>query len=449
MDYLIIVKLIVICVSLCLSAIFSGSETAFFSLSKIEMQKMIRDGRKNARAVKRTMEKARLFLISILFGNTLLNIIASSLATVLFIDAMQKLNIAQELQTVISVVVTIVVMPFLILIFGEITPKTYALHYAEKIALKTIREFNVYFQLLRPLFYLLEKISAVFTRIFDRLAPRHDLTVEEIRTMVKVSEENGILEEEEKEMLESVFEFGKTTVREVMSPRTDMVCVEAHTEFNELIRMIREEGHSRIPVFEENVDNILGIIYAKDLLAYLPDQDDFELSKVIKKPYFVPESKLIDDLLKEFQKRKIHLAIVVDEYGGTSGLVTLEDLLEEIVGEIFDEYDVTEQLYEVIDDSTIRIDAKIDIDDFNELAHTELPGEGYDTLGGFLLDQLGKFPTPGEAIEYDDMKFTVEKVTRHRIRKVRVHLDTPLRGPDNGDRKKPDNDFFEDGKKEN
>ena len=245
---------------------------------------------------------------------------------------------------------------------------------------------------------------------------------EELKNIVEFESEEGAIEEEKKEMISGIFEFSDTTVREVMVPRIDVVSAEMTTDVKDIISIVTEAGFSRIPIFRETIDNIEGILYAKDLLKLLVEPGkDWKIDEIMREPYFVPENKKIDEMMKEFKRRKIHIAIVVDEYGGTAGLITLEDLLEEIVGEIQDEYDIEEeQLYRWTDSDTLLTDAKIDIHDLNEAINSDLPDEGFETLAGLIYSMLGSIPTKGETLEVDNLKFIIEDVQGNRISRVRI-----------------------------
>ncbi|HSJ55211.1 MAG TPA: hemolysin family protein, partial [Anaerolineae bacterium] len=252
------------------------------------------------------------------------------------------------------------------------------------------------------------------------------VTEEEIRTLVDAGEEEGVLEEEEKEMIYSIFDLGDTMTREVMVPRIDVVALEVTTPLLEALETIMQAGHSRIPVFRETVDNVEGVLYAKDLLPYLRDgRTDVPLKGLLRDAYFVPETKKASELLPDLQQRRVHVAIVVDEYGGVAGLVTIEDLLEEIVGEIQDEYDTEEPFVEFVDENEYVFDARVDLDDLNRLMDVSLPTEDNDTLGGFIYTELGKVPAPGDQVAFGNMEFVVESVAGRRIRKVRVRRQLP------------------------
>jgi CBS domain containing-hemolysin-like protein len=240
--------------------------------------------------------------------------------------------------------------------------------------------------------------------------------------LVEAGEEEGVLEEEEKEMIHSIFEFTDTVVRMVMVPRIDIKAVEENEPVDELLDVIMKAGHSRVPVYEETIDNIVGVVHAKDLLRALHESGEkqIHIRDLMRPPYIVPENKKVDELLAEFKKSKIQMAIVVDEYGGTAGLVSIEDLLEEIVGDIMDEYDVEEPMMEIIDESTTIVDARMPIDEINEQMELELPEEEFDTIGGFVFGMLGREPHPGENIQYDGIDLIVEKTDGRRIQKIKI-----------------------------
>ncbi len=248
---------------------------------------------------------------------------------------------------------------------------------------------------------------------------------EDLHLLLKAGEEQGIIEEEEKEMIASIVEFSTTLVREVMVPRIDIVAVDVDTPLEEAARVMLEAGHSRVPVYRDNIDHIVGLLYAKDLLRYLVEgKAEADISKVLRPAYLVPETKNVDELLRELQQRKVHMAIVVDEYGGTAGLVTIEDLLEEIVGEIQDEFDAEEPAIEEISESEFIFSARVDLDEVNKRLHVELPSEGGDTLGGFIYSQLGKVPTSGDTVSFGGVTLEVLSVDGQRIERVRVRRET-------------------------
>ena len=280
--------------------------------------------------------------------------------------------------------------------------------------------------ILYPLTILLDGVLSLFIKEHLEMAAKEEALIE----LVKSESEAGVIEREEKEMIEGVLEFSDTVVREVMVPRIDVVAVEKSMPVDELIELFETKGHSRIPVYEGRIDNILGVIYAKDILPVIAERGKENLSIIdtMRKPYFVHETKKISDLLAEFKKAKVHLAIVVDEYGGTAGIVALEDILEEIVGDIYDEYDRDERDYLWINDRSVLMDAGLDIDDVNDILHSDIEDGDYDTLGGFIYDQLGAIPKGGEEFKWENLTFTIKQIDGNRISKVMVQLEEPLLG---------------------
>ena len=313
------------------------------------------------------------------------------------------------------------VMTVLVFVFAEMVPKTYTVQRTEKAAL-----------LMAPVVYYVGRLMAPVGRILIVVAngvmlllPGKGLpkgpfvTEEEIRHMVDVAEEEEEIEEDERELIHSIFEFGDTVVREVMVPRPDMITIASSATLRQALDVIIEAGYSRVPIYEGDNDNIIGILYAKDLMKRMHESPaDVKVSSLGRAPNFIPEQKKVAELLREMQEKRVHMSIVVDEYGGTAGLVTIEDLIEEIVGEIVDEYDQEEPLVEPIDDMSMRVDAKMPIDEVNELLGVELPHEEWDTVGGLVFGLTGRVPEPGESVRFDSVIFTTERVTGRRIQKV-------------------------------
>ncbi|NOZ58301.1 MAG: HlyC/CorC family transporter [Euryarchaeota archaeon] len=396
-----------------LSAFFSGSETAYLAVSRAKVKKLAKEGDPRAETLLYLIEHPNRVLVTILVGNNLVNITAAALATSLAISAFGSKGVG-----IATGVVTLVV-----LIFGEITPKSFAATNAERVALFIARPIYFLMKLLSPIVLLLSKFAKLLVKSFGgevRLGPF--ITEEELKMLVEVGEELGAIEKEEKEMITGIFEFGETDVREVMVPRIDMKCIPADASIEEARKLILETGHSRIPVYEGSIDNIIGILYAKDLLRYLNSKaKPRSLREILRPAYFVPETKKLDDLLREFQQNRVHVAIVVDEYGGTAGMVTLEDIIEEIVGEIKDEYDhAEEEPLERIDENQAVVDARMSIHDVNEALEISLPEDEFDTIGGLLFNTIGRIPSPGDEVEFEDAKLKVEKMRGRRIMKVRV-----------------------------
>jgi putative hemolysin len=291
---------------------------------------------------------------------------------------------------------------------------------------KRVRRFAyfliIFYIILFPFIFTMDVLLSALIKDKDQLSEKED----EFMELVKSESESGVIKKEEKDMIESIFDFSDTTVKEIMIPRIDVVAVDKNISINELIEIYKKEGHSRIPVYNERIDNILGVIYAKDLLINISEKGkNTPVTEIMRKPYFVPETKKTSELLKELKKKKIHLAIVVDEYGGTAGIIALEDLIEEIIGEIQDEYDSEEKNYQWLDDRNMTIDAGISINDFNDILRTDIPSENVDTLAGFIYNYLGRIPENDEEIIWNNLTFRIIELNGNRISKVNVFLNEP------------------------
>ena len=411
-------------VLLIFSAFFSGSETAYFSLTFSVLEKYKNSPIRAEQRVSKMMTWPRQLLITIVVGNTMVNITIASLAAILTIRLSNIIHLNEN----IIILLDVIVVTFVILILSEILPKVVAVRNSESFSKKTSLILLVFYYLFYPISYALAKSTKILQTHVGLSDSKILLTEEEVKTLAEVGEEHGTLQKDEKEMIHSIFEFGETTVKEVMIPRTDMVIVDTTTTLTKLMQLVKTKLHSRIPVYKEKIDNIIGILYVKDLLPYLNKrkQEPIDLEKLARSPYFVPEQKKIDELLREFQEEHIHMALVVDEYGGISGLITLEDIIEEIVGEIQDEYDKEMPLYRKINENTYIIDGKMSIEEVNEDIGIFLPEiDGVETISGFILHLLGSFPKEKEEVEYTSYKFIVEKINKNRILKVRLYKLPP------------------------
>jgi CBS domain containing-hemolysin-like protein len=394
-----------------LSSAFSGSETAFFSLSRLELEELDPKGR-----VRRLMRDPERLLISILLGNTLVNVAAGSLGALIALE----FGRARGYPEAATIALEVGVVTFVILVLGEVAPKMHAMQRNVAVAKRTAPIVLAVDRALRP---VISALDAMVSRMQGRLGSdeRPFVTAEELRTIVAISEQRGTLEEDERDMIDSVMEFGETVVREVMVPRVDMECFEDVTRVGDAIARIRELGLSRYPVYHGDLDHIDGILYAKDLLKLDAETEiGREVGELIRPAHFTPETKKAGELLRELQRRRIHITIVVDEYGGTAGLVTLEDLIEEIVGEIRDEYDVEQQLVTVIDRSTVIADGMVRLEDLEEEIEVDLEVDGVETLGGLLMNAFGRIPSEGEKLERQGLVFTIESVEEQRIVRVRI-----------------------------
>ena len=411
-------QLFILIVALILCGIASASETAFTSVSRIKLKNLVEEGDQKAAEIERLLAQPNSFLSTILIVNSVAVIVASSMATVL----------ALRFSTSLGELLSTVLISLVVLIFCEITPKTAAVQNPLRWARALLPLVKATAWLLHPIVVVLSKITNFLVRMMGGQVKRGPfVTEEELRLLVTVGEEEGVLEEDETEMIHSIFEFADTTVREVMVPRIDMVTLESDATVNEAVDIAMEGGFSRIPVYEDTIDNIVGVLYTKDMLKQLREgHENIPIRTLVRPAYFVPETKKLDDLLREIRQRRIHMVIVIDEYGSVAGLVTIEDLVEEIVGDIRDEYDREENLYEKINQYEYIVDAKMSIDEFNELMETDLKNEDYDTLGGFLYAQLDKIPVPGDTITFENLTFTVMDTRGRRITKVRVELERDM-----------------------
>lgn len=408
-------RCLLLLVLLLLNALMAMSEISLTRVSRIKARSMFEENRKGSEDLLKLVEQPDRFLPTILGLTLLLSLGASALAT----------DLAVRLGLPGAAAIATGVMTLIFFVFGEMAPKSYAVNNFEGVALKAAPIIDAISGLLYPLIRVLMVISNGVIRLFGGKVSRESPFVSEsdIRTMVTVAEEQDVIEEAEKKLLHSIFEFGDTLVREVMVPRTDMVALPDTANLETALDTIVQTGFSRIPVYRKGIDDIVGVLYAKDLLSYLKrGESDVVPHEIMREPIFVPESKRVIELLSDLRTRKTHLALVLDEYGGTAGLVTIEDLLEEIVGEIFDEYDREEVMFESISDGKYLFDAKIPMGDINELLKTDLPAHEWDTLGGLMYNLLGRVPKQGESVVLTNIRLTADKVIGRRISKVMLEV---------------------------
>lgn len=420
-----VIQFIFIILGLVFSALFSGSEVAFFSLAN--QQDTLDKGDISGSAdelILRMLQRPRRLLATILIGNTFANIIASVLAAVVTGNIVAYFGFSE----LIVYTLEILVLTFMILILSEITPKIIAINDPLKSARRLSRFIYSFYILLLPL----SKLIANSTISLEERLPKPDskMTSEDIMTMAEVSEMEGSLKSDEREIIENVIEFGTTAVREIMTSRVNIVAVSTENSLNEVLALIREKGLSRMPLYENDLDNILGIIYSKDVLPYINsdiERTTINWRTIARKALFIPATKKLDDLLRDFQQEKTHIAIVVDEYGGTEGLITLDDILEEIVGDISDEYgDSEEKLFTKFKNGVYVFDAKIDLDDMEEILNLELTADDddFETLGGLVYHLTERIPNVGERIYYKGLELTIHSVQNNRVRKLRVKLNS-------------------------
>ena len=422
-------QILVLVILIALNAFFAASEIAFISLNDNKIEKQAKDGNKKAQQIQKMLETPSKFLATIQIGITLAGFLSSAFASDTFADMLApELNklmpIGVGVWQSISIIIITIILSFFTLIFGELVPKRLAMKNYEKIAFGTIGIIRGISIVTAPFVKLLTVTTNAISKIFGVSENEEEIvTEEEIKMMVDQGEENGTIEEEEKEYINNVFEFNDITASEIMTHRTDMFAVDINTSAEELLEEIIKDDckHSRIPVYDETIDEIKGILYVKDLIKNI-QKKSFKIKSIMKEAYFVSQSKLINELFKEMQKNKVQIAIIVDEYGGTAGLVTMEDILEEIVGDIYDEYDEIEEEYEKIDDKTYLISGSMPIYDVNKILGSNIPEGDYDTLSGFLQEELGRIPLEEEnpVIETKELTFKIEEYEDKRILKVKV-----------------------------
>ncbi len=413
-----------------LNAVFVAAEIALVSLRRSRVDQLVDEGRRGARRVRRLTGNPGRFLAVIQLAITFIGFLASAFAGVslavtlaAFLDGV---GLDHDVATVAALLFVTVVLSLFTIVFGELVPKTLALAHPEAFALALAGPVDILGRALRPIVAVLTATTSAIARLFGaEVTSEARITADELRLIVERGGEQGILEAEEEQMINAVIELGGRRVHEVMVPRTAIVGLPASATFDEAIDLIIQEGHSRVPVYEASVDEVVGILYAKDLLPFLKVNAAARssLQTLLRTPVFVPESMSIDDLLHEFQRRKVHIAIVLDEYGGTAGLVTIEDLLEEIVGEIQDEYDEEEPLIEHLDADRVRVDGRASIDDLLDLWDMKVTLEDedeYDTVGGFVYHRIGGVPSPGDEIRFSGLRLTVETTDARRVGKVMV-----------------------------
>ena len=397
-----------------LSSFFSGAETAFTALNRIKLRSLIEQKEKKVFYLEFLLKSPKKLLTCILIGNNLANIAATTFATAFFINLFKSVGIT-NIATSLSLITIIVT--FILLVFGEISPKTLAMKNPTKWALR-ISPIIYYFYIgLYPLVLLFDAISTVISKILGiKTTQNTNLTEDEIKLLIQLGQEDGILEKEEQKMLHGVINVFDKVVREIMTPRTDMICIEITDSVSNAIQIITTKGHSRIPVYEDKIDNIIGFIYAKDLLSVNPSVKTHNLRSFMRDAIFIPETKLIESLLQQMRKSKFHLAIVVDEHGGVSGLVTMEDIIEEIVGEIQDEYDTENVFIKQIKKNHLIVNAKTNLDELSNYLNFTFPKkDDYDTIAGFILYELGSFPKKNQSIYYEQFEFIVKEIRNRRI----------------------------------
>ena len=416
-------QIIVLAILILINAFFAATEIAFISINDAKIEKQAKEGNKKAKQIKKMLREPSKFLATIQIGITLAGFLSSAFAADAFAD-----DLAPMLQNLmplglaawrnISIILITIILSYFSLIFGELVPKRLAMRNSEKIAFGTIGIVRAISIITAPFVKLLTASTNGVSKLFGISGTDEEtVTEEEIRMMVDVGEEKGSIKEEERELINNVFEFNDKVVSEIMIHRKDIYAIDINSDIDNILKELDEYKYSRIPVYEENIDNIVGMLFIKDLLANVNKKEKVKIAKIIREPYFVSENKPIDELFRDLQKNKHQLAIVLDEYGGTAGLVTMEDIIEELVGNIFDEYDEEEKEFEKIDDNTFLISGSVSIHDLRKILGVEIPEGEYDTLSGYLIELLGRIPSDDEkpVIETKRVTYKIEDYEEKRI----------------------------------
>lgn len=431
-----IFQVVLLFVLIFVNAFFAMSEIAIISLNDNKIAKMAEEGNKRAKQVLKLTKDSSRFLSTIQIGVTLAGFMTSASASQTFVEMLSKsINSVSFLEPIpdsvvngFSLVVITLITSYFSLVLGELAPKRIAMQASEKVSFKVVGILLGVLTVTKPFVKVLSVSTNAVVRLlgFDPNADEEPVTEEEIRMMVDVGGEKGVIEDSQKEMINNIFEFDDLDASDIMTHRTDMIAAEAHDPLSEIVNLSMENGYSRIPVYDDDPDNIVGIAYIKDLLKYIGSDlpEDMTLRDIVREPSFVPETMQCADLFQKMTDDHTQMAIVVDEFGGTAGIVTLEDVLESIVGNIQDEYDDEDEEISKIDDTTFTIDGITYIDELHEITPVELPEGDYDTVAGFLISQLGFLPKDGEmnVVEYENIRFTILNVEDRRIGKVKVEI---------------------------
>ena len=408
-----IIQLILIIMGVMFSAFFSSSETALTSINTFKIRQMEKNGVKNSHILKKLVDNITKVLTTILIGNNIVNIVTTTIATIFFTDVFGPKG----------AVISPIILTIVVLIFGEVTPKNIAAANPERLSLKVAKPIRFFNIILTPLSFILGLITNSIGKLFISDSTDNDrVTEEDLKTIVDVSEEQGVINNEESEMINNVFEFGNSDVSDIMTARTNMEAIPVDLPIDELKAFLKGSNHSRIPVYGKNIDNILGILHMKDLVSHMISEKELKLIDCIRPAYYVYDNMHIFDLFTTMRGENLSLAIVIDEYGGTSGLVTIEDIVEELVGEIDDEYDSAYETIYKINDKEYLVNPSIHLNDFNDYFDTNLEEIKNDSIGGFVIDNLSRIPNKGDSIKINNMTITVLQVDRYKIEMLKVNF---------------------------
>ncbi|MFZ3122484.1 MAG: hemolysin family protein [Thermodesulfovibrionales bacterium] len=412
-----IFSIIIIALSIVFIAILASAESSFIAVNKIRIRSLMEKGDIRAKAVQKLLDEHDKLFSAVILSGTLFTILATSIGTAFALKYFGEDGI----------IIAIIVMTFLTVVFGELAPKTFAVTHSEKVSLLLARPVAFYIRLISPLVWIFKVTSNLIIRMLGGkkkpISPF--VTEEEIKTMINIGEEEGTLEEEEKQMLHKVFEFGDKVVTEAMVPRTEIVSIPDDSTVGDALKLVLEEGYSRYPVVKENIDSVTGILYVKDIVKQMAQgkiENYTPITEIVREAYYIPENKMVTELLDEMQKNKFQIAIVMDEYGGTAGLITLEDIMEEIVGGLQDEFEAMEgeKEVEIIDERTSIVAGQTGLDEINELVGSELVSEDFHTIGGFVFGLFRRLPKVGEQVRYHNLRFLILEMENRKISKVKI-----------------------------
>lgn len=403
----------IVAILIALSGFFSSSETALTSVNQIRLRQRATEGDKKSMTVLKLLEKPQDVISSILIGNNIVNIASSAVATVFF----------TQLFGASGPVVATVVMTILVLIFGEVLPKTAAQQQPEMISRKVSKPISRITTIFKPAVFLLSALTGLVTKwLFSHVDEAPTITEEEFKTLVEVGEEEGVLQREERAYIDNVLDFSSATASDMMKPRTSVVALDVEATEEEIFELLKDNRYSRIPVYEDSIDHIIGILYMKDVVRLLAQGEAIHLREILRDPYFIGESAVADRIFRELKARNLSIAVVVDEYAGTSGIITMEDILEELVGNIDDEYDLENSAVIFLESGVYLVDPELRIDEINDYFHMSLESEKSDSIGGFVIELLDRIPKQGDVVRYGDILFTVNEMQGLKMTKLKMDL---------------------------
>ena len=434
-------QLLLLVALIAVNAFFASTEIAFISLNETKILKKASEGNRKAKLIKKMLQNPSKFLATIQIGITLAGFLSSAFASETFASKLAPIlddwfPLGLGFWSGVSIVIFSLFLSYFSLVFGELVPKRIAMKYPDKIANFAVTIIRVLSIITGPFVKFLTFSTNTVSSLFGVSENEEEtVTEEDIRDLVDAGEEKGTIDEEEKELINNVFEFNDKVASEVMKHRTEVFAIEINDDINEILEELDKNKYSRVPVYEENIDNIKGILYVKDLFKYFRTNKKIKIKEILRKAYFVSENKAINEVFKELQRSKVQLAIVVDEYGGTAGIITMEDIIEELVGNILDEYDEDEIEYEILDENTFRINGNMSIYDFEKIVKIAIPEGEYDTISGYLIEQLGRIPNDREKpiIETERATYKIEKYKDQRIYLIKVCRNEPLIAEENID----------------